>query len=287
MARTGITSQQLLDHVNRLAEEHPPIRLDSVDFTVNDPDAVRSRFGVLFDYLARVELEVERNVAELDAILPHPTEEDLSFYRGVWYEQEMQHGRILDRLKAELGLPPAEPLTVVSGPVRALGLVAHLPAVQDVVRCVYYFTGASTERQAVLAYSALIERLDELGERALADTVIHPIKRQEPGHFAFYSMSATKLVPELKPWQLRLARLLRSRSYELVGTHRDPAYQAQMGGVFEVLGFGHDPHDYAREIGRLEARLLWDNAGGMEYPPYVLEAIRESRRLAEGEPRAA
>ncbi len=283
MARTGITSQQLQDHVKRLAEEHPPIPFDAVDFTVNDPDAVRTRFGVLFDYLARVELEVERNVAELDAILPHPTPEDLAFYRGVWFEQEMQHGRILDRLKAELGLPPAQPLTVVSGPVRALGAVAHLGPIRDVVRCVYYFTGASTERQAVLAYSALIERLDEMDERALVDTVIHPIKRQEPGHFAFYSMSATKLVPELKPWQLRLAQLLRSRSYELVGTHRDPVYQAQMGRVSEVLGFGQDPHEYAREIGRLEARLLWDNAHGMEYPPYVLKAIEESRRLAEAD----
>jgi len=171
--------------------------------------------------------------------------------------------------------------------VKALGVVAHLRPVRDVVRCVYYFTGASTERQAVLAYSALIDRLDELGERALVDTVIHPIKRQEPGHFAFYSMSATKLVGELKPWQLRLAQLLRSRTYELVGTHRDPAYQAQMGQVADVLGFGHDPHDYAREIGRLEARLLWDNANGMEYPPYVLEAIQESRRLAAAEGGAA
>ena len=57
-----------------------------------------------------------------------------------------------------------------------------------------------------------------------------------------------------------------------------------MGQVSEVLGFGHDPHEYAREIGRLEARLLWDNAHGMEYPPYVLEAIQESRRLAAAEP---
>lgn len=280
MARTGITSQQLRDHVQKLGEEYPPIPLESVDYTVKNPQLIRERFGVLFDYLARVELEVERNVKELDTILPNPTPEDLSFYRGVWHDQEMQHGYILDRLKAELGLPPADPLTEVSGPVKALGVVAHLKPIQDVVRCVYYFTGASTERQAVLAYSALIERLEELGETALVETVIHPIKRQEPGHFAFYTMSATKIVPELRPWQLRLAQLMRSRTYELVGTHRDPKYQAQMGRVSEVLGFAEDPHDYAREIGRLEARVLWDNRNGMDYPPYVLEAILEARRLA-------
>ena len=125
-----------------------------------------------------------------------------------------------------------------------------------------------------------MDRLDEIGETAILTTVIHPIKRQEPGHFAFYQMSATKIVGELRPWQLYLARQLRTRTYELVGTHRDPKYQAQMGMVSDVLGFGHDPVEYAREIGRLEARLLWANSQGMEFPPYVLAAIEESRRLA-------
>lgn len=280
MARSNITSQMLTDHVKRIGDEHPAIPMDSVDFTVKNPELVRDRFGVMFDYLARVELEVERNVKELDTILPGAPAVDVAFYRHVWHDQEIQHGRILDQLKAELGLPPAQPLTEVSGPVKLLGALARVPAIQDVARCVYYFTGASTERQAVLAYSALMDRLDEIGETAILTTVIHPIKRQEPGHFAFYQMSATKIVGELRPWQLYLARQLRTRTYELVGTHRDPKYQAQMGMVSDVLGFGHDPVEYAREIGRLEARLLWANSQGMEFPPYVLAAIEESRRLA-------
>jgi hypothetical protein len=283
MARTTITSQELADHVKRLGEEHPPIPMESVDFTVKDPDMVRERFGAVFDYLARVELEVERNVKELDAILPNAPEVDVAFYRGVWADQELQHGRILNGVKAELGLPPAQPLTEVGMPVKALGVLAHIKPIQDAARCVYYFTGASTERQAVLAYRALIERLEELGEDALLNTVVQPIKRQEPGHFAFYQMSATKIVGELLPWQLYLARQMRARTYELVGTHRDPVYQAQMGRVSEVLGFAQDPVDYAREIGRLEARLLWANANGMEFPPYVLAAIEEGRRLAAEE----
>lgn len=280
MARTAITSQQLNDHVDRLAQLYPPIRVESVDFTVKDPAAVRDRFGVMFDYLARVELEVERNVAELNLVLPDPTPEDKRFYSDVWYHQEMQHGRILDQLKVELGLPRADPLWTVGAPVRVLGLLAHIPAIQDVSRFVYYLTGASTERQAVLAYSAMIDQLGEMGEQALVDTIVHPIKRQEPGHFAFYKMSAEKLAGEIKPWQKRLAQRLRQSSYELVGTHSDPQHQAEMGLVTQVLGF--DEHaEYAREIGRLEARLLWDNANGMEYPPYVLEAIDECGRLAK------
>lgn len=287
MARSTITPQILKNHVDKLGAEHPPIPMDSVDFTINDPVTVRERFGVMFDYLARVELEVARNVKELDAIMPDAPEVDRDFYRGVWYDQELQHGLILDRVGGLLGLPPAQPLTEVGNPIRVLGLASRVQAIQDVARCVYYFTGASTERQAVLAYNALTEQLTELGEDALVNTVIAPIKRQEPGHFAFYQMSATKIVGELRPWQLYLARQLRSRSYELVGTHRDPAYQAQMGHVSRILGFADDPEGYAREIGRLEARLLWANEQGMEFPPYVLEAIKQSARLANEQVQAA
>lgn len=286
MSRSTITSTQLESHVEKLGNEHPPIPMESVDFTINRPDMVRERYGVMFDYLARVELEVARNVKELDAILPSAPDVDRAFYRGVWYDQELQHGLILDRVVGLLGMPSAQPLTEVGGSIRLLGAASRIQAIQDVARCVYYFTGASTERQAVLAYNALVDQLQDLDEDALVETVIAPIKRQEPGHFAFYTMSATKVVDELSPWQLYLARQLRSRSYELVGTHRDPKYQAQMGRVSEILGFANNPEGYAREIGRLEARLLWANDNGMEFPPYVLEAIVESLRLA-AEERAA
>ncbi|HET9871980.1 MAG TPA: hypothetical protein VFP89_05210 [Propionibacteriaceae bacterium] len=42
----------------------------------------------------------------------------------------------------------------------------------------------------------------ELGERAISETIIGPIKPQEPGHFAFYQMSATAMIQQrrLKPW---------------------------------------------------------------------------------------
>ena len=287
MARTGITSKQLADHVARLADEHPPIALDSVDFTVKQPEVVRQRFATILDYLARVELEVDRNVAELQTIMPHPSDEDRAFYADVWYDQEMQHGRILDQLKLELGLPAAQPLLTVGTPLKVLGALAHLNAIQDVARTIYYFTGASTERQAVLAYNALGSAVGDLGEDALVETIVNPIKRQEPGHFAFYQMSATKITTDgtLRPWQLWLARELRKRTYELVGTHNDPVHQAEMGQLIGELGFDRDLEDYAREIGRLEARLLWASSKGMQFPPYVLKALREAVELAD--PRAA
>ena len=119
-----ITDATLLAHVNKLGEDHPPIRMDSVDFTVNNPDVLRTRFAGVLDYLARVELEVERNVLELLTIMPNPSEADKVFYSDVWYDQEIAHGQILDELKRRIDLPEAEPLLQVGFAVQALGALA-------------------------------------------------------------------------------------------------------------------------------------------------------------------
>ena len=126
-----------------------------VDFTVKDPVGFERRYGAVLDYMARVELEVDRNVLELTTMLPDPPEIDRYFYADVWQPQEIQHGRILDRLQVELGRPSTVADTdTVSAKLRLLGTLAHLPAFQDVCRMLYYLTGMSTERSAVLAYNS-------------------------------------------------------------------------------------------------------------------------------------
>ena len=58
------------------------------------------------------------------------------------------------------------------------------------------------------------------------------------------------------------------------------------------------PEGYAREVGRVESRLLWAHKQGMDFPPYILKALQESvelyrerlerglgRRCGEGSPR--
>ena len=273
-----VTSQRILEHVQRLGEEHPPIELDSVDRGIRDPRAVAERYGHVIDYLARVELEVDRNVLELLVLLPDVSEVDRMFYADVWQPQEIQHGLILDRLQQDLGRAAAEPVLDVSYKMRIMGALAHFSAIQDIARLLYYLTGASTERQAVLAYNTIHSGMTELGETAIAETIIAPIRCQEPGHFAFYRMSATELVRSgaLRPWQLYLARVLREKTYNLVGTNGQDRYRAQMGGVVTALGFDTDLDKYAREVGRIEAQLLWAHEQGMDFPPYVMRALRES-----------
>jgi hypothetical protein len=274
---------RLREHVARLGEEHPPLSLDAVDFSIRDPRAFEQRFGHVLDYMARVELEVDRNVLELTTMLPDPPEVDVLFYRDVWQPQEVQHGRILDALQVRLGRSPAEPdLDSVGPKLRVLGALAHLDAFQDVCRMLYYLTGMATERSAVLAYNLLHDGVLELGETAIAETVIAPIRRQEPGHYAFYQLSARALWAELAGWQRWLVRRMRSLSFSPVGAN-NPEQLADFGDLMTTLGIDPDAHedaDFARQVARVEVELLWVRDRGLPVPAYVTRAFREAVELA-------
>lgn len=279
MSSTSYAEARLVDHVDRLGHEHPPIDLASVDFTVRDPRALDRRFGPVLDYMARVELEVDRNVLELTTLLPDPPEIDRRFYAEVWQPQETRHGEILDGLQTRLGRPPAVPdLTTIGLKLRVLGALAHLGAVQDVCRMLYYLTGMATERSAVLAYGLLHTGLEEIGETAIARTVVAPIRRQEPGHFAFYQLSARGLWGELSGWQRWLVRRLRSLSFSPVGAG-DAAQRADFGEVMQSLRVA-DVDDFAGQVARIERDLLWAHRQGLRVPPYVARAFRDAADLA-------
>ena len=276
--RQHITQKKIAEHVQRLGELYPPIPLDSVDRTIKRPWLVARKFGHVIDYLARVELEVDRNVLELLVLLPDADDTNKTFYADVWQPQEIQHGLILDRLQQDLGRTAAEPELELSVGIKILGALAHLKPIQEIAKLMYFLTGASTERQAVLAYNKINRGMQELGETAISETIITPIKQQEPGHFAFYQMSATAMIQDkvLKPWQLFLTRVMREKSYHLVGTNHMKRYKADMGGLMATLGLDDDLEGYAREVGRVENRLLWAHKQGMEFPPYILKALKES-----------
>jgi hypothetical protein len=279
------SADRLRRFVEEFAEQHPPLTLDSADLTVHKPELVTQRYGAVFDYLTRVELEVERNVLELRTLMPDATEVDRFFYADVWSPQELQHGRLLDALQHELGMPPATPDLELSTRMRVVGLLSHLPGMLGVIRLLYYLTGATTERSAVIAYSRLVDGLQAMGERAIADTVIAPIRRQEPGHFAFYRMSAEALVRDeaLSRWQLQLARVLRSRTFSLVGVN-NPAQQAAFGTVIRRLGLDEDLPAMARQISLVERELLWSQHQGIHVPTYILTTLQEALTQSKTHP---
>jgi len=276
-----VTQSSLAAHVQRLGERHPPIRLDSVDRTIHSPHRVRQAYGHVIDYLARVELEVDRNVLELLTLLPGVHDTDRTFFTDVWQPQEIHHGLILDRLQQDLGIPAAAPdTTTITPKIRLLGALSHLRPIHEVIRFLYYLTGAATEKSAVLAYNRLSAGMSALGESAIASTIVGPIKRQEPGHFAYYQMSALSMVQHgaLSPWQLRLAGILRRRSFGVVGANSQ-SQRADFGGVMVSLGLDDDVNSYARDISVVESQLLWDQHHGMRVPSYVLAALREALDL--------
>lgn len=280
MVEASRTALRLAQHVDRLEAEHPPIDMDSVDWTVRRPQEFEQRFGHVLDYMARVELEVDRNVLELMTMLPDPPEIDRRFYADVWQPQEIRHGMILDRLQVELGRDNAEAdLTSIGSKLKVLGALGRAPAFQDVSRMIYYLTGMATERSAVLAYNLLHDGVVEMDEKAVAETIIAPIKRQEPGHYAFYQLSARGLWAELSGWQRWLVRKLRTLSFAPVGANND-RQKADFGDLMTTLGIATRIDDFVAQITRVEAELLWAHQRGLKVPPYVVAAFREAVELA-------
>ena len=281
MALVSLNETRLADHVDRLGLEHPPIDLATVDYSVRRPDAFNARYGHVLDYMARVELEVDRNVLELTTLLPDPPEIDRRFYAEVWQPQEIRHGQILDELQVQLGRSGAEPdLTSIGTKMRILGALAHLDAFQDVCRMLYYLTGMATERSAVLAYNLLHDGVVEMGETAVAQTVIAPIRRQEPGHYAFYQLSARGLWSQLSAWQRWMVRRMRSFSFAPVGAN-NATQKADFGDMLATLRIDQDVDSFAGQISRVERELLWAHKRGLKVPPYVAAAFREAVELAE------
>ena len=279
-------TDRLAAHVARLGEEHPPIAMDSVDFTVNDPTGFRDRFGHVLDYMARVELEVDRNVLEITTMLPNPPEIDQLFYAEVWQPQEIQHGLILDRLQQIVGRPAAvTDLDHVGLKLKVLGLLAHLEPFQDVCRMLYYLTGMATERSAVVAYNLMHDGVLESGERAVAETVIAPIKRQEPGHYAFYQLSARAHWATLAGWQRWLVRHMRRISFSPVGVN-NPSQLADFGDVMATLGVDQSNRDLAADVARVEHELLWARDRGLPVPDYITRAFRDAVEAAEARSRS-
>ena len=277
---TAVVELRLAEHVDRIELEHPPIDLNSVDYTVRRPAELVARFGHVLDYMARVELEVDRNVLELVTMLPDPPEIDRRFYAEVWQPQELRHGLILDSLQVQLGHTPASPdRDSIGSKLRVLGALAHIGAFQDVCRMLYYLTGTATERSAVLAYNLLHKGVLEMGERAVAETIIAPIRRQEPPHFAFYQLSARGLWPQLAAWQRWLVRKMRRISFAPVGANNDQQ-KADFGDAMATLGIDQNLEDFAERICRVERDLLWARDRGLRVPDYITRAFRESVELA-------
>jgi hypothetical protein len=121
----------------------------------------------------------------------------------------------------------------------------------------------------------------EIDEQAIAHTVVTPIRRQEPGHYAFYQMSARRHWATLTGWQRWLVRRLRAVSFTPVGAN-STEQRADVGAMMAGLGVASaaEAEGFASEVARLERDLLFAQDQGLSAPPYVARAFRECYELA-------
>lgn len=151
----------------------------------------------------------------------------------------------------------------------------------------YYLTGLTTERSALMAYHKLNDGIRELGETALAATVITPIRRQEPGHYAYYQMSAHALWRQLSVWQRWLVRRLRAITFVPVAAST-AEHKADVGDMMISLGLSSpaEAAEFTEKIAHVERDLLWARDAGMRVPPYVAQAFAEAVELAQSRSRS-
>ena len=187
----AISSDEALgDRIGRL-EADPAISLAAVDLTIVHPERLRRQFDEVFYYFALVEGEVAQNAVDIAAFLPDLDEYDHRFL-AVWSAHEVAHSAIFDAIRAELGLPsgaPSEPSSA-QRTFRAMGVLAQVRWLHDVLKLVYLARGAMHERLTLEAYTRLGTKLSFLGEHSLARTVTDPIRHQEAAHLGYYKAAA-------------------------------------------------------------------------------------------------
>lgn len=254
------------------------IDLASVDFTAPDPRRVREELGPALDYFARIEREVERNVLELQVVLPNADDRTRRFVR-VWEMQELPHGWVFDRMQQEVGLPPATPeLNHISRTMKVAGVLSHVPGVHEALLFLYLSIGAMHERLTAVGYDRLRDRLLQMGMPGFATTAVAPIRAQESMHYAYYRKAALEQRDRLSRWQLELARLVRTRTYVPVGA-TTPDRQADFGATAVALVGGDDPEPLARPVQRVAQDLLTLAGDGLTLPPFVAAALRDTVEL--------
>jgi hypothetical protein len=250
----AISSEEALgDRIGRL-EADPAISLAAVDLAIVDPDRLRRQFDEVFYYFALVEGEVAQNAVDIAAILPDLDECDHRFL-AVWSSHEVAHSAIFDAIRAELGLPAGAPSDTPSArrTFRAMGALAQVRWVHDVLKLVYLARGAMHERLTLEAYTRLGAKLSSLGEHSLTRTVTDPIRHQEAGHLGYYKAAAAAHRAGLSQTQRSAARLISEWTYAPVGA---PGRRALCGRVFTEIA--DSDIDVLEPLEHLASELLED-----------------------------
>ncbi|MDQ2973532.1 MAG: hypothetical protein M3Q79_03565 [bacterium] len=252
-----------------------PIQLGSVDFTVNNPELLMRQLGPVFSYFGRVEHEVSTD--PLTTMMPRLGTEYKGYkshgtdFLDIWVPQEKAHGDIFDGLQMEIGQKPADYDASVSRRDRLVGAMGRLSSsVHGVFEMLYLARGAMHERLTFQGCDLMADKFKTLGEEALLQTMILPIRVQEAMHLGYYRAAAKELKQHLEPWQLWLARKLSLATYAPVGAESE-ADKPDFGEVASTLA-GDKIDDFSNPIQAIAQDLL-NSEGSKILPKFVLKAI--------------
>ena len=204
------------------------------------------------------------------------------FYADVWHPQEIRHGQILDELQVRLGRDrrrrrPRHRLGQDPRPRRAG------PPRPDPGRRAGCSTTSPARRPSAPRCSpttCCTTGSPSSARPPSAETIVAQIKRQEPAHHAFYTMSARGLNRAARA----LAALARTPPahavFAPVGAN-NPEQTADFGDLMMALGIDRDLERFATAVSRVEPELLGAAGKGLPVPEYVLRAFRDAVEAAQ------
>lgn len=261
-----MTVDERLRHV----EAKQPLVFEEIDFTVRDPEGVRTALEAPLEYAQRVEAVV--TTVGMETLMPR-REPRIDQFLELWTIDEHGHARALGELMRLLGLEPTSIGDAGFGFhnrwIGALGQASR--AMHDVVTVVWATCGAMNEHLAMAAYTRMDAILQERGEQALHETLFRRLRAHESAHKSFYASYAAETWARLAPWQQRFARWTVRTTYAPVGAgakEDKPAFARTV----HALG----PEDWrdsiAAPVQAVAERLVND---GAPLDPFVMEAILE------------
>lgn len=246
----------LLDKIERL-EAEGPIEISSMDFTIEDPEVVRTALAYPLAYSEAVEIEVPITAEVVRTILPHMSKQKARFI-DIWDMQETVHGELLGVSRRQLGIAPLATRDVIPGIMKFVSLLARVsPGMHDVTEMVYLTEGAMSERETLLFYNHFRDRLKAIGEVPMAG-LVSSIARQEAAHLAFYMQAANEKRDDLSDRQLAFVQRFIEASYMPVGvrnSHSGRERQRHFGRVALDIS-GNKPETFTDPVEALARDLL-------------------------------
>lgn len=193
-----------------------PMRSDDIDWSLNNPELLGATMGRTFRNFQRVEQEVDDTV--LESLLPNLSQQQLDFIQ-IWKAQENPHGDLFGELRRRLGDEPEDfRVTEIPRLNRLAGALGRVSVgIHEVFEMIYLSRGAMHERLTKQGYDLMADRLEDLGEGALRETMVKKILRQEAHHLGYYLAAAKQLKHRLRPWQLHAVQRISVATYAPVG----------------------------------------------------------------------